>query len=625
MRWFFRTSFILFSLLLFLASCSINRENMWDIATSAPVPDLVVLGYPNGTGAYDFGDVDVYTNGKATFIIRNADRGTLHIYGISFLEDDVERYTIDTSSLSCLLCERATTVFTVRFKPIDNTEKEATVIIFNNCPEKNPYTFTVKGCGTGIPASTPDINVRQGTMDIPAGSLVEFGTVQTETSGSKLFMIENIDTGQLEISNVSIEPGGGAEPGEFSIICPSVPTSLTQDESTEFTVVFSPQNVGIKSATVSISSDDPDENPYSFAVQGTGTAVPEPDICIKEGENELPDSSGSHHFGFVQCGNMSPSAIFMIGNTGSADLTITSITLTAGLTDQFTIDTSGTLFTLAPSSETTFSLQFTPDLPEEYKWATVTIDNNDPDEDPFTFTVEGEGVASGVPDINLQEVAHNSEYYFSPVPLGSSKTETFTVDNTGTADLNITSIVNNSPDKFTLDDSMTLFLVPPGSTTTFDIIFTPEDTKNKSAVIEVHSDDPDEPLYKFKAIAHGSYGPEPNIKIKQGAVQYPDGSQYYFPDTEVGGESAPVMFTVENNGTGDLVLESILLVWKHVGDFCIDYDEGQMIVPPGSSISVTVWFRPTIEGARQTKLYIKSNDPDEDESEIKLLGTGLDD
>jgi len=624
-RWSLRTLFLLTVGITLVTACSINRENMYELASTIPVPDLVVLGYPNGTGVFDFGNVDVYTTDQATFVIQNEDRGKLIIYGISLLEDEAEEFIIETASLSSSVIQGAVTTFTIRFKPTINIYREATVIIYSNCLEKNPYTFTVMGTGVGIPASTPDINLRQGLTNINIGASVVFGNIMTGTSASKLFTIENLDPGQLEISEVSISPGGGTTIGEFVIISPSIPASLAQDESTEFSVVFSPQDIGIKSATVSISSDDPDENPYTFAVQGTGTAVPEPDINVRQGENELPNISGSYYFGFVQCESTSPPATFTIENTGSADLNITSITLTAGspFPAQFTIDTSGTEFILAPGFDTDFSVQFIPVLPEQYKWATVTIENNDSDEDPFTFTVEGEGVLVAVPDITVQEVSNNSEYDFGPVLLGSSKTATFTIENAGSAALKIISIINNSPDKFTLDDSMTADLVSAGSTTTFDIIFTPIDTKAKSAVIEISSDDPDEPLYKFKAVAHGSDGIEPDINIRQGDVQYPDGSSFYFPDTEVGVESEPVIFTVENNGTGDLEIYSILLVWKHIGDFRIEYDSNQQIVSPGSSIPVIVRFLPTITGGRATKLQIRSNDPDEEENEIKLIGVGM--
>lgn len=625
MRWLLRTIFLLTAGIALFTACSVTSENMWDPAPTITVPDIVVLGYPNGTGIYDFGPVDVYTTDKATFAIQNTDRGRLLIHGISFQEDEADWFTIDTSVLSSSVSPGKLTTFTIRFKPTDSTGSEATVVILSNCIEKNPYTFTVKGSGAGLPVSTPDINVKLGTTDIPVSGLVTFGEVETGNSSSKEFTIENRDTGELEIHDISISPGGGTAVGEFSIISPSILMSLAQDESTGFTVVFSPQGVGIKSATVSITSDDPDENPYTFAVQGNGTAVPEPDISVKQGENELPDGSGSFHFGFVQCKSTSDPATFTVENTGSATLNITSVTLTGDFSTQFPVDTSGFVFSLAPGSDTVFSIQFAPDPTEEYKWATVTIENDDPDEDPYTFTVEGEGVVATVPDIDVQEIAHNSEYDFGPVLLGDSKTETFTIANPGTADLDITSIVNKNQDKFTLDASMTLLLVPDGSTTTFDITFTPIDKKDKSATIEIYSNDPDENLYKFKVTAHGTDGTEPDINIKHQAVQYPDGSQFYFPDTEEDEKSDHVIFSVENNGTGDLLIESVLFVSKHIGDFGIDYDPEQLTIPPGSSIPLALWFEPTKTGERKTKLQIKSNDPDEDKFEIELIGMGIKD
>jgi len=44
-------------------------------------------------------------------------------------------------------------------------------------------------------------------------------------------------------------------------------------------VVFDPSAAGLRSATIEIGSDDQDENPYQFAIQGTGiapTATPSP-------------------------------------------------------------------------------------------------------------------------------------------------------------------------------------------------------------------------------------------------------------------------------------------------------------------------------------------------------------
>ncbi|UCB46471.1 MAG: choice-of-anchor D domain-containing protein [Spirochaetota bacterium] len=610
---------------IFLTTCSIIREDIYRLASTSLDPIIEVVGYPNETGFFDFGSVNVYTSSFASFTIMNSGGGILMIKGITFVEDDVEWFTIDSSTISSAVMSGKSTVFTIKFKPTDLVSKSATVIILSNCNTDNPYTFVISGIGSGVPSSVPDINLKQGTTNIPVGGLADFGNVQIGDSSSKVFTIENLDTGELSVFDVSLNLGGGTITGEFSLICPTIPTSLAQDEDTQFTVVFTPKSTGIKSATVSIANDDPDppENPYTFGIQGDGVALPTPDINIKQGEKDLPSGSGSYNFGYIQCGSSSQPAIFAIENTGTATLNITSVTLTAGFTTQFSIDTSGMDLAVDPGSNTTFKITFSPQLPEEFKWATVTIVNDDTDEDPYTFNVEGWGVIETVPDINVLEVAYNSDFDFGPVPMGDSKTEIFTIENTGTGDLNLTSIENKDPDKFMLEDSMTVFFLLPGDTTIFEIIFTPIETKSKDARIEIYCDDPDENPYKFDVFAYGSYGSDPDINVKQGTVSYMHGSEFYFPDTMVGQSSEPVVFTVENNGTADLEIQSILLTGGNWEDFSLDYDLYELTLLPGASIMFTTWFVPTKDGKRETKIQIVSNDPDEERLWVKLIGLGI--
>ena len=69
-------------------------------------------------------------------------------------------------------------------------------------------------------------------------------------------------------------------------------------------------------------------------------------------------------------------------------------------------------------------------------------------------------------------------------------------------------------------------------------------------------------------------------------------SEYYFPNTVVGSSSAPVEFSIINNGTTELVITSLLLDGGDVEDFDFDYDPELLTVPPGGSFIVTVWFKP---------------------------------
>ena len=54
----------------------------------------------------------------------------------------------------------------------------------------------------------------------------------------------------------------------------TLPATVAGLGSTTFTVTFNPSALGLRSATVSIANNDADENPYDFAIQGTGTGAP---------------------------------------------------------------------------------------------------------------------------------------------------------------------------------------------------------------------------------------------------------------------------------------------------------------------------------------------------------------
>ncbi len=53
-------------------------------------------------------------------------------------------------------------------------------------------------------------------------------------------------------------------------------TPVTASESTTFTITFDPSDTGIRTATVNIANDDSDENPYEFAIKGTGLEATAP-------------------------------------------------------------------------------------------------------------------------------------------------------------------------------------------------------------------------------------------------------------------------------------------------------------------------------------------------------------
>jgi hypothetical protein len=108
------------------------------------------------------------------------------------------------------------------------------------------------------------------------------------TSGTvvRTFTIQNTGNATLNLSAPTLS---GANASDFAIS--SAPAgSVAANGSTTFQITFDPSAAGVRTATVSIGNDDSDEDPYTFAIQGTGT-LPVPNLSIPN--TSLDASNGS--------------------------------------------------------------------------------------------------------------------------------------------------------------------------------------------------------------------------------------------------------------------------------------------------------------------------------------------
>ena len=148
-----------------------------------------------------------------------------------------------------------------------------------------------------------------------------------------------------------------------------------------------------------------------------------PEINVKQNVTNLASGSGSHAAGSVVSGNSGSAITFTIENSGSANLTYSSIT-NSNTTD-FTLDLSGTSTPIVPSGTTTFTVTFNPTTAGA-KSTTITINNNDADEGTYTFTVTGTGTVSSASNI----ITNSGYTYTSNVNYAGFQTaSTLTVGN----------------------------------------------------------------------------------------------------------------------------------------------------------------------------------------------------
>jgi len=123
-----------------------------------------------------------------------------------------------------------------------------------------------------------------------------------------------------------------------------------------------------------------------IVVEGNNIEIPDGDTT--------PDTADGTDFGNVEAANGSLTHTFVIKNTGNADLTVNGISSDNGV---FTVGgtTSGTV---APGDSLSFTVTFAPDTVGTLS-AVISVENNDADENPYDFTVQGTGTYSTASDI----------------------------------------------------------------------------------------------------------------------------------------------------------------------------------------------------------------------------------
>ncbi|MEQ3662026.1 MAG: choice-of-anchor D domain-containing protein, partial [Flavobacterium sp.] len=136
-----------------------------------------------------------------------------------------------------------------------------------------------------------------------------------------------------------------------------------------------------------------------FKVQGI-VATPSPEINLQG--NSISITSGdvtpslADHTDFGSTPTIGGTIVrtFTIQNTGTAVLNVGSISFSGANAADFTV-TSAPSATVSTSGSTTFQVTFDPSA-DGLRNATISIVNNDSDENPYTFAIQGNGISAPV-------------------------------------------------------------------------------------------------------------------------------------------------------------------------------------------------------------------------------------
>lgn len=280
----------------------------------------------------------------------------------------------------------SSTSFTVNVTPSAVGAFSFTVSIVNNDSAKNPYTFTVSGNGI---VNGPEIDVQRPVGASKAsGSTDNVGSVAFGVNLTLVYTIANTGNQTLNLTGSPVVAVTGASNCTAAVT--TMPgTSVPAGISASFTVSYTVSGVGAFSFMLSIANNDADENPYTITVNGTGGTLP--DISVRLQSVTLTDG-GNANIGNVNV-NTPVLLSFTISNVGNAPLNLTGpLPVATGGTSNCTAVVTvqpGTL-TLAPGGQTTFTVEVTAASLSTLSF-TVSVASDDPDENPFNFTVNGAG------------------------------------------------------------------------------------------------------------------------------------------------------------------------------------------------------------------------------------------
>jgi hypothetical protein len=119
------------------------------------------------------------------------------------------------------------------------------------------------------------------TQDIRVQGALEFGSVPVKPAGNEIgfkdveFEVLNVGDLNLTVNSVTCVAG---RCGDFSVLPnPTTPLSVSPDAHVSFVVRFNPTATGARTATIRVSTNDPDQPTINIPANGTGTSQEDDD------------------------------------------------------------------------------------------------------------------------------------------------------------------------------------------------------------------------------------------------------------------------------------------------------------------------------------------------------------
>jgi len=402
-----------------------------------------------GASSLNFGKVTVGKQSTQTVSVANTGNTSITITQATFSNP---QFSLAGSALPMSLASGQSANLTVAITPTASGTVTGTMTV-QGSDGSSPETANLSATAA---AAGPQISL--------SSTAVEFGSVNVGSTGNASVTISNSGSSDLNISLITLS---GAEFGETGV---ATPKTISAGLSATMSLTFHPTAAGATTGSVTLTSNDPANPTTVISLDGAGTTA---------SQGQLQANPATVNFGNVSVGSTATQKVTLT-NTGAAAVQISAITVNGS-----GVSINGINFplTLAASSAATFNAVFAPAATGSVT-GSISVASNATGS-PLNIPVSGTGVQGGLR-------VSSSSFGFGSVVDGQSKSQTFTLTNTGNASLTISQL-SVSGAGFSVSGLATPATLAAGASTSFSAVFAPTTSGNFSGTISITSDAPNSP------------------------------------------------------------------------------------------------------------------------------------
>ena len=538
-----------------------------------------IMSLPRGSApTVKFGATEVGQLSSQTQVVtlRNIGNVPLTLDAISFpasFPESASSVSTDCSTTQALTAG-ASCPLTIGFEPSTGGAISGGLAVTDNSLDVQNAVETIALSGNGV---SPAV------VSLSATSLSFGSETVGGSSNSQSVTLTNTGTAALSIASIAVT-GPNASSFVFANSCGA---SLAAGASCSIHGHFAPTVAGVLEAAILIT-DDAGNSPQAIALGGTGVSPP------------VTLSATGLTFASTIEGEQSGSQTVTMTNTGTAALTISSITVTGTNASSFVFANSCGA-SLAVGANCTIHGHFAPVATGALK-AAITITDSAADS-PQTIALSGTGVKGPV------TLSAYSLAFGSTIEGTWSASQTVIVTNTGTAALSITSIALTGADasQFAVGNTCGTSLAV-GATCQIHSHFQPAAMGAMTAQVTITDSATTSP----QSIALTGTGVPMPVTLSTKSLA--------FGSVSAGSTSASDYVTMTNTGSAVLTITSIAVTGADASSFVFANSCGTSLAV-GASCSIHGHFAPAVTGALTAAVTITDSATTSPQT-IALSGTG---